>query len=73
MGHTFGKWFSCFMRGACLCMGMVRRQSEALSSKLVIGICAEAENLWTRAQTHTKQLEMEDAVCFMLVAFGVGL
>ena len=74
-GHTFGKWFSRFMRGACLRMGMVRRQNEALSSKLVIRICAEAENLWTRARTDTKRLEMEDAVavCFMLFAFGAGL
>ena len=31
-GHTFGKWFSRFMRGARLRMGMVRRQNEALSS-----------------------------------------
>ncbi len=42
MGHTFGKWFSHFMRGARLRMGMVRRQNEALSSKLVIGICGKA-------------------------------
>ena len=46
-GYTFGKWFSHFMRGTHLRMGMVRRQNEALSLKLVIGICAEAENLWT--------------------------
>jgi hypothetical protein len=47
MGHAFGKWFSRFMQGARLRMGMVQRQNEALSSKLVIGICAQAENLWT--------------------------
>jgi hypothetical protein len=51
-GHIFGKWFSRFMRGARLRMGMVRRQNEALSSKLVIGICAEAEKLWARARTY---------------------
>ena len=72
-GHTFGKWFLHFMWGAHLHMGVVGRQNEALSSKLVIGICAEAENLWTQARTDTKRLEMEDAVCFMLIAFGVGL
>ena len=54
-------------------MGMVHRQNKALSSKLVIGICAEAEKLWGRARTDTKRLEMEDAVCFMLIAFGAGL
>ncbi len=73
MGHTLGKWFSCFMRGTHLRMGMVQRQNEALSSKLVIGICAKAENLWAQACTDTKRLEMEDAVCFMLIAFGAGL
>ncbi len=41
--HTFGKWFTRFMRGARLRMGMVRRQNEALTSKLVLGVCAEAE------------------------------
>jgi hypothetical protein len=51
-GHIFGKWFSRVMRGARLRMGMVRRQNEALSSRLVIGICAEADNFGReRAQT----------------------
>ena len=72
-GHTFGKWFSRFMRGARLHMGMVRRQNEALTSNLVMGICAEADKLWARARTDIKRLEMEDAVCFMLIAFGAGL
>ncbi len=72
-GHTFGKWFARFMRGARLRMGMVRRQNEALTSKLVIGICGKAENIWAQARTDAKRLEMEDAVCFMLIAFGTGL
>ena len=55
-GHTFGKWFLGFMWGTRLRMGMVRRQNKALSSKLVIGICAEAENLWARVRTDTEQL-----------------
>ncbi len=44
-GHTFGKWFARFMRGARLRMGMVRRQNKALTSKLALGVCAEAEDL----------------------------
>lgn len=72
-GHTFGKWFSRFMRGTRLRMGMVRRQNEALTSKLVLGVCAEAERIWTQARTKSKRIEMEDAVCFMLLAFGAGL
>ena len=71
--HTFGKWFTRFMRGARLRMGMVRRQNEALTSKLVLGVCAEAEREWTQARTDLKRRETEDAVCFMLIAFGAGL
>ncbi len=72
-GHTCGKWFSRFMRGARLRMGMVRRQNEALTSKLVLGVCSEAEKIWTRAHSDLERVEMEDAVCFMLIAFGTGL
>ncbi len=72
-GHTFGKWFACFMRGARLRMGMVRRHNKALTSKLVLGICGEAERIWASARSDTKRMEMEDAICFMLIAFGAGL
>jgi hypothetical protein len=72
-GHTFGKWFARFMRGARLRMGVVRRQNEALTSKLVLGVCEEAEKIWTLAHTEAKRTEMEDAVCFMLIVFGTGL
>ncbi len=57
-GHTFGKWFSRFMWGARLRMGMVRRQNEALTSKLVMGICTEADKLLAQARTGIKRLEM---------------
>ena len=71
--HTFGKWFLRFMRGARLCMGMVRRQNEALTSKLILGVCAEAKKIWSLAHSAIKRTEMEDAVCFTLIAFGTGL
>ena len=72
-GHTFGKWFARFMRGTRLRMEMVHRQNKALTSKLALGVCAEAEKIWTQARTDHKRMEMEDAVCFMLLAFGAGL
>jgi hypothetical protein len=72
-GHTFGKWFARFTRGAHLRMGMVRRQNEALTLKLVLGICGEAERIWASACSDIKRMEMEDAICFMLIAFRVGL
>jgi hypothetical protein len=70
---AFGKWFACFMLGAQLRMGMVRIQNEALTLRLVLGICAEAEQIWGTARSDTKRVEMEDAVCFMLIGFGGGL
>jgi hypothetical protein len=73
MGHTFGKWFSRFMRGARLRMGMVPRQNEALTSKLILGVCAEAKKIWSLAHSEVKRTEMKDAVCFTLIAFGMGL
>ena len=71
--HTFGKWCARFMRGARLRMGMLRVQNEALTSQLALGICAEAERIWGRARSDTKRAEMEDTVCFMLIAFGARL
>ena len=44
--HTFGKWFSRFMRGARLRMGMIRRQNEALTSAMVLAMCRRAEADW---------------------------
>ena len=60
-------------KGARLRMGMVCRQKEALTSKLVLGVCVEGERIWGSARLDTKRVEMEDAVCFMMIAFGAGL
>ena len=53
-------------------MGMVCRQNKALTSKLVLGVCAEGERIWGMARLDTKRVEMEDAVCFMLIVFVAG-
>jgi hypothetical protein len=72
-GQTFGKWFAWFMREARLRMGMVWRQNKALTLKLMLGICGKAERIWASACPDTKRMEMEDTICFMLIAFGAGL
>jgi hypothetical protein len=56
-------------------MGMVRRQNEALTSDLVLvlGICQVAEGNWGPAVGTDRQVEIEDTVCFILLAFGAGL
>ena len=48
-GHTSGKWFGRFMRGARLRMGMSRRQNEALTSVLAMAVCKAAEARWCLA------------------------
>jgi hypothetical protein len=54
-------------------MGMVRRQNEALTWKLVLGIYGKAEQIWLLAHSEAKWMEMEGVVFFMLIAFGTGL
>ncbi len=72
--HTFGKWYGRFMRGAKLRMGMIRKQNEALTSPLAMAICRAAESRWSQSKTDASSKEdLEDAVCFMLLAFTAGL
>jgi hypothetical protein len=56
-------------------MGMVRRQNEALTSDLVLvlGMCWVAKGNWRPAVGTDGQVEIEDTVCFILLAFGAGL
>jgi hypothetical protein len=71
--HTFGKWYSRFMKGARLRMGMIRRQNKALTSAMVLAMCRRAELDWRSAQSTARRGEVEDVVCFMLLGFGSGL
>jgi hypothetical protein len=72
-GHTLGKWFSRFMRGSRLRMGMIRKQNEALTSVLALAVCEAAEARWNSATEEGVKEELEDTICFMLAAFGAGL
>ncbi len=72
-GHTSGKWFSRFMRGARLRMGMIRKQNEALSSALALAVCEAVETRWNSATEEGAREELKDTICFMLAAFGAGL
>jgi hypothetical protein len=71
--HTLGKWFSRFMRGARLRIGMIRKQNEALSSALALAVCKAAETRWNLAAEEGAREELKDTTCFMLAAFGAGL
>jgi hypothetical protein len=69
-GHISGKWFSRFMRGARLKMGMIRKQNEALTSVLAMAVWEAAEARWSLATEEGVKEELEDTICFMLAAFG---
>ncbi len=68
-GHTLGKWFSRFMRGARLRMGMIRKQNEALTSVLVLAVCEATEARWNLETEEGVKEELKDTICFMLADF----
>ena len=72
-GHTLGNWFGTFTRGSRLRMGMIKKQNEALTSVLAMAVCEAVEALWNLAMEEGVKEELEDIICFMLVAFGAGL
>jgi hypothetical protein len=73
-GHTTGKWFGCFMKGALLRMGMIRKENKALTSDLAMAVCTAAEECWhTVGVVEEAKEALEDVICFMLAAFGAGL
>jgi len=70
---TSGWWFSRFMRGAKLRMGVVRRQNEALTIKVVLALCEIAEEDWKGSQDESEWRDIEEMICFMLAEFCVAL
>ena len=52
---------------------MVRRQNKALTSLLLLGVCAAGEEAWKQSSSKVERKTIEDTVCFMLIAFGAGL
>jgi hypothetical protein len=71
--HTFGNWYSHFMCGARLRMGMIWKQNKALTLKLALAVCTTAEARWSEATEEGTREELEDIVCFMLITFAAGL
>lgn len=68
-----GKWFSRFLLGAKLRMGMIRRQNEALTATMVLTIVHMAERDWQVAEDPAEKKEIEEVICFMLIEFCAGL
>ena len=55
-----------FHEGARLRMGTVRRQNEALTSLLLMGVCTAGEDAWRQSSSKVERKVIEDTVCFML-------
>ena len=70
---TAGWWFSRFMRGAKLRMGVIRRQNEALTIKVVLALCDLAEQDWTSSQDESEKRDIEEVVAFVLAEFCAAL
>ena len=68
-----GKWFSRFILGAKLRMGVVRRQNEALTATMVLAIVNLAELDWNRSGCEIERKEIEEVVTFMLLSFCAAL
>jgi hypothetical protein len=54
-------------------MGMIRKQNEALTFALVVAVCRLAEAKWLETNKEATKEELEDTVCFMLLAFTAGV
>ena len=54
-------------------MGMVRRQNKALTSLLLLGVCAVGEEAWMQSSSKVERKTIEDTVSFMLITFEARL
>ena len=67
-----GKWYSRFMHGVKLRMGVVRIQNEALTSDIVLAIDEVAEREWRNSSNLEKRM-VEGTMCAMLLEYGAAL
>ena len=61
-----GKWFSRFMWGAKLRMGVIRRQNEALSALMVLAIVIIADEDWEGTYDEILRKQIDEVITFML-------
>ena len=64
-----GKWFSRFMRGAKLRMGVIRRQNEALTAMMILAVLQFAEEDWKSTEDEKTRKQIEEVMVFMLASF----
>ena len=70
---TSGEWYCRFRHGARLRMGEIKRQDEALSSRMILAILEELEVAWQTNPNDNARNELEEFACALLIAFGVAL
>jgi hypothetical protein len=68
--HTFRKWFSHFMKGAQLRMGMILRQNEALTSPMVLACAPKQKGI--RAPRRARGRELRWKTLSVLCSWVLG-
>ena len=54
-------------------MGVVKFQKEALTSGMVVGLCALMEAAWEASTNEDFRERLEEVMCFILIGCGAGL
>ena len=70
---TAGEWFTRFHLGARLRMGEIKRQDEALSSRMILATLNEVEVTWQAESNDEARNELEEFACVLLISYGVAL
>lgn len=70
---TGGKWFSRFMKGAKLRMGVERRQNEALTPEIMRALDDIVETRWTASKNEKEREHLEEVMVYAICEYTAGL
>lgn len=68
-----GLWFARFMRGAKLRMGVIRKQNEAFTVRLLLALSELAEGDWQSSSDEQEKRDIEEMMVFALASFCAAL
>ena len=70
---TGGRWFSRFMRGNKLRMGVERRQNEAMVADILLALEVEADKRWRASTSEREKESIEETMCYAICEYAAGL
>ncbi|KAL7502109.1 hypothetical protein ACHAWX_000458 [Stephanocyclus meneghinianus] len=68
-----GERFVWFKQGLCLRMGEIRKQNEALTTRILLAVLKEVEQDWLHAPSPSVQEELEEFASALLISFRADL